>query len=240
MKSAIIFLLTLSFSISCRNKVIDNYNVESCSELDKEHMKIHEEMNRASDSLQDYEVMIKSLYKESISSPDIVIKKTDELIKKAIKEKDPCNIRWNKLGYLYDLRAELLYKNGRYQESIQEVRKGILNDTTLFDDTATRGNFVLACNLMKLNRFSEAKKIIEENGKGYYITGYVLGTYYETIKDIKTAKSYYSEILKSDRTHYLHYDYAKARMSELNKSNPKLLTEIFLPTTEPNVKITKE
>lgn len=235
MKARILVLLIVLF-IGCKQNSSSGFD-----DLDEDHKKVHIELERVSEILDKYETNIKALYKESEKNPYLVLDKTQKLIEEAIKEKDPDNIRWNKLGYLYDLRAEVLYKTGKYQESINELKKGILNDTTLLERPEEVGNALMASNLVKLNKHKEAKIYIERYGRGYYITDYLLGNYYETLNDIKTAKYYYTEVVKEKRlSHYFHYDYAKERLEELNKQNPKLLDELFYPTNLPDAKITKE
>ncbi|NJM80057.1 MAG: hypothetical protein HC854_11365 [Flavobacterium sp.] len=128
------------------------------------------------------------------------------------------------------MKAELFYKLGKYEKSISELKL----ENCSFNERAV----AIAANYVKLKEFDKAKSYVDSIGKGLYIYDYAFANYNESIGNRNEAYKIYSEI-KKDKTikHYAYYKLAVNRFEELEKSNPKLLNEIYFPTENPSFDI---
>lgn len=210
----------------------------SCIEHVKTHGGLNKEQQRAFDKISEFENHISELHTKSESQPDKVLKETQSLINQTLNSSDSLNIARNKLDYLFSLRAEIFYKTEQYQNSIDEI---IANSEIHLKSSliSSHDNLVLACNYVKLKKYKIAFEQIEKAGKGYYITDYILGNFYENTEEIGKAKEIYLKIIREERSHYKFYELAQNRLTELEKESPKLLTELYFPTYNPKFKITK-
>jgi hypothetical protein len=213
MKYFYTILLLLTF-LSCKNEH------EAFDEADKVSMEMRK--------FDDYLV---TLYKESENSPEIVIKKSDSLLiaNKKETEKYRSQIKSNVESKLHYLKAELFYKIGKYNESINELN--FENDRT--GDAA----IAYAANYVKLKNFKTAKSFIDSigNWNGNY---YAYGNYYESVGDKTSALKTYKDNLEDDksRKHFIYYKWTERRVKELEQNKP-LLNEIFFPTGNPSFEI---
>jgi len=96
---------------------------EVCNGCDAE-----EQMQRASDELNKFDEVITALYNQIETRPSKVLEETQLLIQNVNTQPDTNNLRWNKLGALYDLQAETFYKVGKYQNSVDEIYNAAKND----------------------------------------------------------------------------------------------------------------
>ena len=210
------------------------------------------EMQRVFDELEKFDTIIIEFYNQIETNPNKVIKQTEILINTLKTEPDSDCIRWNKLGDLYDLRAETFYRMGKYQNSIEEIYNNgknhpdgiypdgrrVINDKLLLTNTHYAR---LACNYVKLQDFQKAKTYLD-SVKNYAIKDYVIANYYEVIGEKDRALQIYYEIKKEmSRNHSLKweqdlYQGSLMRIEELNKPNPKLLTELFYSSHRPDNK----
>lgn len=233
----IICILTLLLLLTnCKNP---NQKDEAiCGSCD-----VEEEMQKASDELDKFDKTIVDLYNQIETNPNKVITTTQLLIKEVKTQADPNNVKWNKLGSLYDLRAETYYKMGEFEKSIDEIYNSEKNNQETLGGKFSFGSsdcIHLACNYVKLKDYNRARQFIDSAGKGWYITDYILANYYEVIGNKETAIKEYNEILKQDEhDHYFFYKDAQGRASELSKKNPKLLNELFYPSDRPDNEICK-
>ena len=233
----IIYILTSFFVLAgCDNsthtkgKVATSYNAQ-------------EQLQKASDELEKFDKIIIEYYNQIDASPTDVIKQTEILINKVKTEPDSNNVRWNKLGSLFGLRAETFYKEGEYQNSIIEIYNEAQNMQEALGGAISLGSedcIHLACNYVKLKDFSKAKKFLDSAGRSWYIFDYVKANYYEVVGDKNKALQAYVEI-KNDKSidHYYYYQGALKRIEELNKPVPKLLNELFYPSARSDNPICK-
>jgi tetratricopeptide (TPR) repeat protein len=200
--------------ISCRNEH------DGCDEADK----VSAEMTKFDDYLI-------SLYKESENNPERVIRKSDSLIIANKKEtgKYRSQIKSNVESSLHYLKAELFYKIGKCNESINELN--------FENDKTGEAAIAYAANYVKLKDFKKAKSFIDSigNWNGNYLA---LGNYYESIGDKASALKTYKYNLEDDksRKHFIYYIWTQKRVEELKKNNP-LLNEVFFPTGNPSFEI---
>lgn len=227
MNNFLFLLILISLSIlSCKNAN------NSFAQEEKSHMKLHEEMDKVDEEYQKFEKVLVNLYSESEKNPDKVIVKADSLliINKSEKGKYKSQIKSSVESSLHRLKAELFYRLGKYSESITEIE----TDDYISGDEATR----LAANYIKLNNKTKAKSFIDKIGKGFYIYDYALANYYESIGNKAEALKIYDSIKQNKEIkHYAYYKLAVNRFEELQKSNPKLLNEIYFPTGNPSFEI---
>ncbi len=204
---------------------------------------VEEEMQRASDELDRFDKLIVDFYVHIESNPNKVINETQLLIKKIKAEADPNNVRWNKLGSLYDLRAETFYKMGEFSKAIEEIYNSETNNHEKLGGKFSFGSsdcIHLACNYIKLLDYNKARQLIDSAGRHWYITDFILANYYEVIGNKEQAIKEYNEILRQDdHDHYFFYKDAQKRANELSKKNSKLLTELFYPSNRPDNEICK-
>ncbi|NHM02839.1 tetratricopeptide repeat protein [Flavobacterium difficile] len=219
----ILFTIILSiFFISCKNENehVYEHGHEACEEADKVSMEMRK--------FDDYLV---TLYKESESNSEKVIKKTDSLLiaNKKETEKYKSQIKSNIESKLHYLKAELFYKIGKYRESIDELN--------FEDDKTGEAAIAHAANYVKLKDYKTAKSFIDSigNRNGSY---YALGNYYESIGDKISALKTYKYNLEDDksRKHFIYYIWTQKRVEELEKNKP-LLNEVFFPTGNPSFEI---
>ncbi|MEN2400163.1 hypothetical protein GKZ90_0010265 [Flavobacterium sp. MC2016-06] len=235
------FLILITFIIlSCNDKPIslknlDKTHSETENQVDKteyeNHEEIHEEMDKVSKELDKFNEQLIKLYSDSKKNPEKVLAKTDSLlsVNKNEKSKYKSQIKSNIEDGLHDLKAEIFYKIGKYNESITE-----LNYTKYrHGETAVK----YAANYIKLKNYEKAKSFIDSIG-GFYINDYATANYYESIKNKPEALKIYT-IIKKDKSikHYAYYKLAVERFEELNKKNPKLLNEIYFPTGDPSFEV---
>ncbi len=233
-----IYILTSVFSLaSCKNSTHKETAVST-------HYDAHLELEKASEELNKFDKVIIGYYNQIETDATDVITQTDNLIKKVTSEPDSNNVRWNKLGSLFGLRAETFYKKGDYQSSIKEIYKAAKNNQENFGGNLSFGTedcIHLACNYVKLNDFPKAKAFLDSAGRGSYISDYVNANYYEIIGNKRKALQTYLEI-KNDKSidHYYYYQDALKRIEELNKRTPKLLNELFYPSARSDNLICKD
>ena len=123
----IIYILTILLILSaCKGRT--QKDKEICISCDYE-----EEMQRIDEELDKFDKIIIEFYNQIDTNPNEVIKQTEILINNLQTEPDPDNIKWNKLGSLYDLRAETFYRMGKYQNSIDEIYKDVKNSQEMFN-----------------------------------------------------------------------------------------------------------
>ena len=198
---------------------------------------------KCNEQVMKFDTIIIDFYNQIETNPNKIINETQLLIQQVKTEADPNNVRWNKLGSLYDLRAETLYKIGQYSKSIEEIYNSERNNQETLGGNFSFGSsdcIHLACNYVKLQDYNKARQYIDSAGKGWYITDFILANYYEVISNKKQAIKAYQDILaQEDLNHYYFYKDAQERLNELSKPNPKLLTELFYPTDRPDNEICK-
>ena len=237
----IFYIITiLALIVSCKNS--DNnqkkHDGNICLSCDHE-----EEMQRISEELDKFDSLILNLYNQININPNNIITISDKLVEKIKSEKDPDNLRWNKLGSLYSLQAETYYKLGEYKKSITSILNNAKNtQENLGGDLYFSDNLSiqLACNYVKLNDFKKAENYLNKASKGYFITDYIFANYYEVLGNKTKALKAYNDILKEDdHDHYFYYIEAQKRFNELSKPNPILLKELFYPSDRPDNEICK-
>lgn len=219
---SLLFILTCVFSC---NKNMSKKNLTQEEIEAKHHIEIHKEMDKISLEFEKFNVQLSDLYNESERNPKLVLSKADSLISSIKKRKDP-------IKGLHYLKAEIFYKLGNYNSSIEELNKSKYSFIT--GDLAAG----LAANNVKLKKYDEAKKLVDSIGKAYYIYDYCLANYYESIGNRDEALKIYTTI-KNDKTikHYAYYSWSVKRFEELRKDNPVLLNEIHFPTRNPKFEI---
>lgn len=215
---SIVFLL---FIISCKDIVFPMTDYDTEMEIEK-----------VSIEMQKFDDLLIKLYSESEKSPEKVIIKADSLLA-ANKNEDNIyrsQIKSNIENSLHYLKAELFYKIAKYKESIKELE----TEDYKSGEVAT----AYAANYVKLKDYVKAKSFIDSIGKHWYIYDYALGNYYESIGNKDEALKIYNQI-KKDKSikHYAYYKLAVNRFEELQKTNPKLLNEIYYPTGNPSFEI---
>ncbi|MBF4471357.1 hypothetical protein [Flavobacterium sp. HJJ] len=199
--------------------------------FEKSHMEMHQEDEKISEEIQNFEAVLTKLYSESEKNPNRVLLKIDSLFTANQNETDKykSQIKPNINRSLHSFKAELFYHIDKYKESIRELN---------FEDDKT-GNTAIsyAANYVKLKDFKTAKSFIDSigNSNGDY---YAIGNYYESIGDKTSALKTYKYGLKDDksRKHFIYYIWTQKRVEELEKNKP-LLNEIFFPTGNPSFEI---
>lgn len=190
------------------------------------------EMDKVSEEFAKFDKLLENLYNESETKPEKVIKKVDSLLIVNQNETDKykSQIKSNIATSLHYFKAELFYKIGNYNKSIIELKSG---DHDYGDDEVA-----YAANYIKLNDFKNAKISIDSIPKSSRNTDYATANYYECIGNKTEALKIYTAI-KNDKSikHYFYYKLAVNRFIELQKSNPKLLNEIYFPTNNPSFEI---
>lgn len=222
----ILFLLFFPLFFSCKE--------ENQPDLSDEisHRKLHEEMDKVSEEFTKFDNLLEILYIESEMKPEKVIKKIDSLLIVNQNETDKykLQIKSNIATSLHYFKAELLYKIGDYNNSIIELKSGDHNDGD--------NKVAYAANYIKLKDFKNAKICIDSIPKWIRNTNYATANYYECIGNKTEAQKIYNAI-KNDKSikHYFYYKLAVNRFVELQKSNPKLLNEIYFPTNNPRFEV---
>jgi tetratricopeptide (TPR) repeat protein len=200
---------------------------------------VEEEMQKASDELGKFDKVIIRYYNQIETNPTEVLKQTEKLVEKVKSQPDPNNVRWNKLGSLFDLRAETFYTIGEYQNSIKEIHQAEQNNQETLGGNFSFGSqscINLACNYVKLKDFDKAKIFLDSAGKGIYM--YEKANFFEAIGNRSKALEIYLEI-KKDKSidHYYYYQDALKRIEELRKPNAKLLREIHYKSSRSDKEI---
>lgn len=225
MKSIFIILISLTI-FSCKNS-------NPIPTEDESHMELHKEMDKVDAEYVKFEKQLINLYTYSEKNPEKTILKIDSLLLVYKSEKDnyKSQIKSSVEKQLHYFKAELYYKLERYSESIKELEF----DDHIYGDEAAG----LAANYIKLKDNEKAKLYIDKiGGKGFYIYDYALGNYYESIGEKIQALKVYDSIKQDKRIkHYAYYKLAVNRLEELEKSNPKLLNEIYFPPGNPSFEI---
>ncbi len=195
-------------------------------------MELHEEMDKVDKEYSKFEDQLTKLYAESEKNAEKVILKVDSLLlaNKQEKDKYKSQIKSNIDESLHSFKAELYYNLGKYKESITELE----TDDYKSGDVAA----AYAANYVKLKDYKKVKSFIDSIGKGFYIYDYALGNYFESVGNKDEAFKIYDKI-KKDKSikHYAYYKLAVNRFEELQKTNPKLLNEIYYPTGNPSFEI---
>ena len=229
MKCTLWICISIFFLTSCKQ------SVNNVQDYETYHMELHKEMDKVSDEYGKFEKDLIMLYKLSESQPKNVLAKIDSLIEIAKNEKDPIKsqISYNIITSLFYFKAEILYKSGEYQKSINNIHKSNYRYKLIHTRNAT----ALAANYIKLGEKKLAKSMVDSIGKGYYIYDYALGNYYESIGNRDSALIVYNQI-KADKEikHYAYYKSTLARIEYIEKNN-HLLNEIYFPTGNPSFEI---
>lgn len=197
---------------------------------EQSHMGLHEEMDKVGRELGKFDEQLVKLYYFSEKNRERAILSADSLliVNKQEKDKYKSQIKSNIDQSLHRFKAEMLYQLGKYRESITELE----TDHYKSGDIAA----AYAANYVKLGEYDKAKCFVDKIGN--YISDYCLGNYYECIGEKSEAIKIYNSI-EQDKSikHYAYYELAVNRLEELQKSNPKLLDEIYFPTGNPSFEI---
>ena len=86
----------------------------------KSHKKLHDEMDSISLEFGEFQEELINYYVESENNPVTVIAKIDSLLEANKTKKHRSQIKRNIESDLHDFKAELLYRLGRYNESLRE------------------------------------------------------------------------------------------------------------------------
>ncbi len=224
MKKLTILISILFFYSSCKEQV-DKSNLS--------HHEIHpgckheENLAKVRDT---FNLKLLSLYNSNLTA-DKLIFKSDSLIKSFKNSNFELN---NEVTSFCEaqtnyFKAEIFYKNGNYQKSIDELKKssffGIITG-----DVATG----IAANYIKLEKYDKAKIFVDSIGKAYYLYDYALANYYESIKSKNEAIKIYRKII-ADKAHQNQFIYksSKLRLEKMKEENPVFLNEIIFPTRKP-------
>jgi len=211
----LIFLLL----ISCKN---DEPNLS----FSKEHEKMHHEDEKISEALTNFQNLLNKLYAESEKKPKEVLLKIDSLSKVNAVEKDKykSQIKDNIAEDLRMFKAELLYKIGKYDKSIEELKFG----------TSGHDEIGLVCNYVKLKKFDKAKRILDSI-PDYTFNTFIYANFYETIGKKNEALKIYRTIQKDKGVnHCVYYKLAVERIKELEKQNPIFLNSVYYETGRPD------
>lgn len=197
-------------------------------------MAYHREMDSVTEEIKKFEQQLEYLYAESERNPQAMIIKIDSLLKTNKNEthKYRSQLKSNIANDLNYFKAELYYKTGQYDKSLEILNK----------DEYQHGEIALAiaANYTKLKQHDKAKSFVDSIYKGYYIYDYALANYYETVGDKTNALKIYKTIKDNKRfRHYAYHPLAVKRFEELEKKNPKLLDELYYPTGNPDFEIAK-
>ncbi|POY39496.1 hypothetical protein C3L50_09980 [Flavobacterium alvei] len=195
------------------------------------HTELHKEMDKVSAEFRKFDEQLVTLYAESEKNPEKVILKIDSLLQVNKNETDKykSQIKSNIESSLHYFRAELLYKIGKYKESIKELD---------FEDYRNGDAAIAyAANYVKLKNFETAKSFIDSIGN-WNGNDFALGNYYESVGEKASALKTYKYNLEDDksRKHFIYYIWTEKRVKALEKNEP-LLNEIFFPTGNPSFEI---
>lgn len=219
------FLILISLIIlSCKD------TNSSLAQEEKEHMKLHEEMDKIGEEFEKFEKQLVNLYSFSEKNPEKAILSADSLllVNKQEKDKFKSQIKSNITESLHRFKAEILYRLGKYRESIAELET--------YDYKSGDIAAAYAANYVKLKEYEKTKSFVDNIDN--YICDYSLGNYYECIGNKAEAFKIYNSIKQNKSIkHYAYYKLAVNRLEELQKNNPKLLNEIYFPTGNPSFEI---
>ncbi|KFF06671.1 hypothetical protein B0A68_01550 [Flavobacterium reichenbachii] len=190
-------------------------------------------MDKVSNEYRKFDIELIKLYKKSENNPKDMITIIDSFLVNSRNKTDKyrTQIKPQTDQSLHYFKAELLYKIGKYKESIGELN---------FEKNKT-GNIAIAyaANYIKLKDYKTAKSFIDSigNSNGNY---YAIGNYYESIGDKTSALKTYKYNLEDDksRKHFIYYQWTEKRVADLEKNKP-LLNEVFFPTRNPSFEICK-
>lgn len=178
----------------------------------------------------DYEEMenfIVELYDRPIKNYVSTIKVIDSLILLIEMEKNEIkkDLMYTFIETLHYFKGELYYHNGLYENSIEE-----LNYYSGYEK-----NIGIICNHIKMKDFATAKILLDSLPIGNFCE-YAYANYYEIIGRTDLALDMYKKIIENDKTrkHFVHYKLSVERIKELEKKNPKLLTEMYFVTGNPS------
>jgi tetratricopeptide (TPR) repeat protein len=175
-----------------------------------------------------FETHLNDLYKESEINSEKVISKADSLLLKNESETDPIKSQIKKrfLVDLHYLKAELYYKLGKYEKSLNELK---------FENGGNEIAFI--CNYVKLKKFDKAKSILDSI-PNYTFNTFIYANFYETIGKRKEALDIYKSIQKDKGiNHFVYYKLSVKRIEELEKENPILLNNVYFPTGRPDFEV---
>ena len=217
-KTTFFFFLLL---ISCKNETNSVFPITDY-DTEMEMEKVSKEMNIFEDELN-------KLYVEAEKNPKIIISKINILQKQNKIEKDKyrSQIRDNISDDLGYFKAELLYKIGEFEKSIEQLKIG----TSGNDDVG------LVCNYVKLKKFEKAKRILDSI-PNYTFNTFIYANFYETIGNKNDALSIYRKIQKDKGiNHFVYYKLAVERIKELEKESPNLLKSIYFQPGKPDFEV---
>lgn len=217
----LIFMLTI---LSCEKA--------KKNELSFTHFEAHpgckeeDELSKVKDT---FDLQVLELYDSNIPYQQLIIK-ADSLIKNFanINSERRSHIAEMYNPYINYFKAEVLYKNGLYNESILELYKANGNYSTLSDDIAA----AICANNIKLKNYDRAKSFADSTN--WYLQKFVVANYFECVKNKTQALNIYQTII-SDKSHAKRFYYISsiARIKELKSSQPIFLNEIIFPTRKP-------
>lgn len=161
---------------------------------------------------------------------DKLMFKADSLISdfKSINSDLRNDIKYLCEGQINYYKAEVLYKNGQYLESIDELYKSSVYSHITLNKAAG-----IAANYLKLGNHEMARTFIDSIG-GNDLNDYALANYYESSKNKEKAIEQYKRMIVTDATRkHLFYKSSLIRLKELKKGNPEFIHEIVFPTGKP-------
>jgi len=152
----IIYTLLLSALISCQGSIKKNIEaIENTNNTEMFHAPANdweEKLEKSGIEYSKFDAKINDYYKQIDTKPNSVIAETEKLIIEIENKPDSNNLKRNKLGLLYDLRAETFYRLGKYEYSINEIYKDQKNTQLRFGGNFSFGTtncIHLACNYVK-------------------------------------------------------------------------------------------
>jgi len=222
----LVILTAVLIILSCCNQKEKNSNLS--------HHELHpgckheEELGKIRDS---FNLKLISLYNSNLPAPTLIFK-ADSLIKdfnasKSEHRREVAHMCEKQISYF---KAEILYKNREYKESIKQINNSIGKYPYVFGDNAT----ALVANYVKLKDYESAKSYIDSLRKGDYIYHYANAQYYECIKNKEKAIEFYQSIVNDlSKKKRFYFKIAQNRLKELNKQNVVFENEIIFPTKKP-------
>ena len=189
-----------------------------------------EGIERYEAEIRKFETQLNGLYDDSKKNPEKVILKADSLLLKNETETDSIKSQIKKRVSedLHYLKAELYYRLGKYDKSLNELK---------FEKGGNETAFI--CNYVKLKKFDKAEAILDSI-PNYTFNTFIYANFYETIGKKKEALEIYKTIQKEKEiSHFVYYKLAVKRIAELEKENPILLDSVYFETGRPDFEASK-
>ncbi len=201
----IAFIITLIIFNSCKYDNRDDIDrmLDNTRENLKQEGKKFNAKNREWDSL------IKNIYEVSEQNQTLAYKKIDYIISNnpELEEFD--------IQDLYFVKGDILYKNNRLNEAIEEFSKSGINSPKSLG--ARAGAYL---------KLKEYKKCLSDLNKATEINNeylWYIGNYYETLNKKDSAIFFYKKLFAHDK---VIYKYCDDRIKELESNKTKLFTEL--------------